>query len=344
VSFEDPTLLWLALGLPAAVAAGVWAWYRRRRRAGRALGAAALLERLGAGDLQAFPVRRLVLISLAAAALGLAAAGPRWGLETVEDPGVAADLVLALDVSRSMLAADVAPDRMERQRALARRILRELPGDRIGLVAFAGRAYTLAPITGDHGALHLHLDALDPDVVSQGGSTLSLAVRQAAELARGIDDGRQAVVVMVSDGEPTEEHEAVLRAADRAARLEVTIHTVGIGTREGAPVPARPGLDGRAAGYVRGPDGEIFVSRLDEGLLREIAGRTGGEYFWLGDAGAADALVRTLRGLDRAEGDARVATRPRPRHTWFIALALALLATDGIIADGRRARPEVARA
>lgn len=331
MSFDDPRLLWLALALPLAVGLGLWSWALRRRRAARVLGSATLLERLGAGDLRAFPYQRLALLCVAAAALGLAAAGPRWGLESVEETGMSADLVLALDASRSMLAQDVAPDRMEQQRILARRILRELPGDRIGLVAFAGRAFTLSPITGDHSALHLHLDALDPDVISQGGSTLSLAVRQAVDLARGVEDGRRAVVVLLSDGEPTETRDAVLRAADRAARLDVTIHTVGIGTRQGGPVPARPGPDGRATGHVRGVDGEIHVSRLHDDLLREVAERAGGRFFRLGDAGAADALVRTLQGLDRDEGEVRSGVRPRPRHAAFILLALALLALDGVV-------------
>jgi Ca-activated chloride channel homolog len=339
VSFEDPILVWLALVLPAAVALGVWSWTRRRRQAARAFGSAALLERLGAGDLRQFPTARLLLLCSAASALGLAAAGPRWGLESVEEHGLAGDLVLALDVSRSMLASDVTPDRMERQRILARRILRELPGDRVGLVAFAGRAYALTPLTSDHGTVHLYLDALDPDIVSQGGSTLSTAIRQATDLARGPHDAGRGVVLVVSDGEAHEDAGAVLRAADRAAQLGITIHTVGVGTREGAPVPARPSPGGMSQGYTRGPDGEIAMSRLDEDLLRDVAGRAGGRYFWLGDPGSTDAVIRTLRGLDRTEGEGRSGVRERPRHAWFVLIALCLLALDGLLASrGSRVR------
>jgi Ca-activated chloride channel homolog len=332
VSFEDPRLLWLALALPVAIALGVWSWTRRRRQAARALGSAALLERLGAGDLTAFPVTRLLLLCVAAASLGLAAAGPRWGLESVEEGGMAGDLVLALDVSRSMLASDMTPDRMERQRIFARRILRELSGDRVGLVAFAGRAYALTPLTSDHGVLHLYLDALDPDILSQGGSTLSAAVRQATDLARGPDDAGRGVVLLVSDGEAHEDRSAVLRAADRASQLGITIHTVGAGTRQGAPVPARPSPDGRVHEYTRGPDGEIAITRLDDDLLQDVARRTGGRYFWLGDAGSTDAVIRTLQGLERTEGEARAGVRERSRYAWFVLVALVLLAVDGLIA------------
>jgi Ca-activated chloride channel homolog len=337
MSFEAPELLWLAVALPVVVLLGVWSWTRRRRRAAAALGSAALLERLGAGDLGGLPVGRLVLLGVAAAALGVSAAGPRWGLESVDQPGFASDVVLALDVSRSMLAQDVTPDRMERQRVLARRILRELPGDRIGLVVFAGRANVLAPLTGDHGTLHLYLDALDPNIVSQGGTALSAAIRQGSDLARGPDDAGRGVVVVVSDGEALEEREAVLREADRAGRLGVTVHTVGVGTPQGAPVPARPGLDGQVDGYTRW-QGEIVMSRLDEALLRDVAQRTGGRYVRLGDPGATDALLTTLRGLDRTEGEARSGVRERSRYAWFVLLALALLAVDGV-AGGRARGP-----
>jgi Ca-activated chloride channel homolog len=336
MSFEAPDLLWLAVALPIVVGLGVWSWTRRRRRAAAALGSSALLERLGAGDLGAFPLRRLLLLGVAAAALGLSAAGPRWGLESVDQPGFAADLVLALDVSRSMLAQDVTPDRMERQRVLARRILRELPGDRIGLVVFAGRANVLAPLTADHGTLHLYLDALDPNIVSQGGTALSTAIRQGADLARGPDDAGRGVVVLVSDGEALEDRDAVLREADRASRLGVTVHTVGVGTPQGAPVPARPGLGGQAEGYTRW-EGEIVISRLEEDLLRDVARRTGGRYVRLGDPGATDALLSTLKGMDRTEGDPRSGVRERPRYAWFVLLALALLAVDGMVVG--RARP-----
>jgi Ca-activated chloride channel homolog len=339
MTFEEPRLVWLALVLPVAVVLGVWSWTVRRRRAARALGSPHLLQRLGAGDLRSVPVARLILLVLAASALGLAAAGPRWGLESVEEATVGGDLVLALDVSRSMLAADVSPDRMERQRVLARRILRELGGDRIGLVVFAGRAFVLTPLTDDHGALNLYLDALDPDIISQGGSSLSTAIRQATDLARGPHDAGRGIVLLVSDGEALEERDAVLRAADRAASVGITIHTVGVGTREGAPVPARAAADGGREGFTRGPDGEIVVSRLDDALLREVARRAGGRYIWLGEAGATDAAVRAVQGLDRTDGDPRRGVRQRPRYAWFVLIALALLAADGVIGRGGRLEP-----
>jgi len=344
MTFESPDLWWLAVALPVVVGVAVWLWARRRRRAADALGAPALLARLGAGDLRRFPTARLVLLVLAAAALGAGIVGPRWGFESVEERSASADLVLALDVSRSMLATDMAPNRLERERVLARRLLRELPGDRIGLVAFAGRAYVLSPMTVDHGALQLYLDALDPEIVSQGGSSVASAVRQATDLARGPQDAGRGVVVLVSDGEALEEEAAVLESADRAARVGITVHTVGVGTSEGAPIPVASAT-GAVEGYTRGPDGEVVISRLGEGLLREVAGRTGGRYLHLGEAGATDLLVRALKGLERSEAGSDSRVRQKPRYHWFALLALVLLAVDSVIGVASRrssSRPVVA--
>ena len=330
MTLDSPSLLWLAVALPALVLAAMWLWTRRRRRVAEALGSSDLLARLGGGDLLRFPVLRATLVATAAASLGLAAAGPRWGVESVEERASAADIVMALDVSKSMLARDVAPNRLERQRVLARRLLRDLGSDRVGLVAFAGRAYVLSPMTVDHSALQLYLDALDPEIVSQGGSSLASAVRQATDLARGPQDAGRGAVLLVTDGEALEDEAAVLEAASRAARVGITIHAVGVGTERGAPVPESDA--GGSQAYKRGPDGEIVISRLNASLLEEVARQTGGRFVRLDEAGATDRVLAALRGLDRTEGDSRRRVREKARYGWFVLLALALLAVDGIVA------------
>lgn len=337
MSLGHPELLWLAIALPAAGLAAVLLWARRRRRAAALLGDARLLARLGAGDLARTPLRRQVLIVGAALALGVAAAGPRWGVREVEQRSRALDLVVALDVSRSMLVADVAPDRLERARLMARRLLRELPGDRIGMVAFAGRAYVLTPPTVDHSALQLYLDALDPEIVSQGGSSLSAAIRQATDLVRG--EGTRAgerAVVVVTDGEALEDEGPVLDAAARAAELGVVVHTVGVGTRAGGRIPILDPATGRTRDYQRDLGGEVVVSTLNEGLLREVAERTGGRYVSLADPGGLATVVGALRGMNRAEGAGGRRVEPRERYAWLVGLALLLLALDALLESAAR--------
>lgn len=346
MTFSRPDLLWLVPCLPLVVAVGVYRYSRRRRRFLELLGDPGLIQRLGAAGLDAFPTRSLLLVGLAAAALGLAAAGPRWGTEVVESRSRALNLVLAMDVSKSMLARDVEPNRLERGRLLARRLFRELSGDRIGLVAFAGRAYVLSPLTVDRGALDLYVDALDPGMVSHGGSSLASALRHATDLVRGDQSVRgDRVVVLITDGEALEDQAAVLAAAERAARAGVVVHTVGVGTPQGAPVPERDPNTGRVSGYKRDLDGEIVISRLDETLLGQVAARTGGRYVRLDEPRATERLISTLRGMERVSWREGRRVEQKDRSHWFIAAALLLLMLDAVLArrsDAVRAARAVA--
>lgn len=351
MSFARPDLLWLAAALPALIAWGVVGYARRRRRVARLLGESTLVRRLVGQELGRFPRRRLGLLGIAAVSLGVAAAGPQWGTEIVETRSRSLEIAFALDVSRSMLARDVSPDRLERQRLLARRLLRELRGDRIGLVAFAGRAYVLSPLTVDHSALQLYLDALDPEIVSQGGSSLASAIRQATDLVRGEDPERRAdyAVVLVSDGEALEEEDAVLRAAERAAAAGVVVHTVGLGTPGGAPIPELDPVSGRVTGYKRDLSGDVVISRRNDHLLGEIASITGGRFVRGDEPGATDRLLASLRGMERAAAAAGREARPKDRTGWLVALALLLVTLDALLAGGalqsvRKRRAKVAAA
>jgi Ca-activated chloride channel homolog len=181
VRWADPFLLHLIALLPALVLAGLLLWWRRRREVSDALGDAALVRRMAGTDLRAFPVRRAALLLPAAALLGLAAAGPRWGVAD-SDRAHRGDVVLVLDASNSMLAEDVRPSRLAREREAARTLVDGLAGSRVGLVAFGGSGHVLSPLTADGAALGLYLDALSPEIVNQSGTSLYSALRNALEL------------------------------------------------------------------------------------------------------------------------------------------------------------------
>jgi Ca-activated chloride channel family protein len=333
MTFAQPNLLFLALLLPLAAGLLVFRYARRRVRVAQTLGDRALLARLGGAGLARFPRLRLLLIVLATATLGVAAAGPRWGLRSVENQMRTRSVVLALDISKSMLARDVQPNRLERERLIARRVLRDLIADRIGLVVFAGRAYILSPLTTDHGALQLYVDALDPEMVSQGGSSLAAAITQAADLARGPDGrARGAAVVVLSDGEALEEEAAIAQAAQRARRLGIPIHAVGLGTAAGERIPEVDPVSRRVVGYKVDEYGRHVHSRLNEPLLRSIAEETGGQYFASEQPGSTSALLRTLRDLQRTTAEEQSRTERQDRTPWFLALALLLLALDHVLA------------
>jgi Ca-activated chloride channel homolog len=340
MSFARPDLVFLALLVPALLAAAVLFYGRRRRRIAELYSDAHLLDRLGGYTLRRFPAERLVLITLAGLCLGLAAAGPRWGVRAAEGRPLALNVVITVDISRSMLAEDMEPNRLERARLLSRRLLRELPGDRFGLVVFAGRSYTLSPLTVDHSAIELYIDALDPNMVSMGGSTLSSALRQATDLLTGsqIERGDR-VVVLLSDGEALEEEDDVRAAAERAARAGVRVMTVGFGTPAGSTIPVIDDNTGEVVGLRRDEYGEVVVTRLEESLLRHIASRTGGGYIRANDPAALNRLAGELRGMQRAAGDSAVRLEPRDRAALFAALALLLLLLDTLLAARLAARP-----
>jgi Ca-activated chloride channel family protein len=343
MTFFRPWLLPLALLLPLAVGAGIALAVRRRRRAAEAFGEHPLVLRLAGRDPGAAPWMRVALLLPAAAALGIAAADPRWGRGGGDGGAGAggAEVVLVMDASNSMLVEDVRPNRLERERAAARQIAHGLPGSRMGVVVFSGRGYVLTPLTADPGALELYLDALSPEIVTQGGSSLASAVRQGTDLLLGGDSvsaGR--VMVLMSDGEALEERAEVGLAVRRAERAGVVIHTLGFGTEGGGPVPNVDPTTGRRMGFKRDVDGSTAVSRLDPGMLREIAGETGGSYRAGSDPRAVAALLRDIAaapaGARRADGTGG----PPPRYEWFLAAALLLLAGDTVLAalERRRAR------
>ena len=345
MNFARPDLLPLVFIVPLLLAAGVWLYARRRARIARAFSDAHLLPRLGGEDLLRFPLPRLLLLAVAGAAAGLAAAGPRWGYTTAEGQTLSLNVVVATDISKSMLAPDVEPNRLERARLFTRRLLRELPGDRFGMVVFAGRAYILSPLTSDHSALELYLDALDPEMVSQGGSSLAAAIAQATDLVRGSETtGGERAVVLLSDGEALEQVDGVEAAADRAARAGVRFITVGVGTTDGDRIPDIDPASGQTVGYKRDEAGEIVISRLDESLLRSVAERTNGQYVRLDDASALASVIDDLQGMQRERGDSSQRVQARERFALFAFVALIAVALDMLLYGGLRRSRRPARA
>lgn len=339
MNFARPDLLPLVFVVPLLLAGAVWLYARRRERIARAFSDAHLLGRLGGEELLRFPLPRLALLVVAGICVGMAAAGPRWGYETAEGQSLSLNIVVATDISKSMLAPDVEPDRLERARLFARRMLRELPGDRFGLVVFAGRAYILSPLTSDHSALELYLDALDPDMVSQGGSSLAAAISQATDLVRGSETtGGERAVVLLSDGEALEDAGGVEAAADRAARAGVRFITIGVGTPDGERIPDVDPASGQIVGYKRDEAGQIVVSRLDENLLRTVAERTGGQYVRLDDASSLSRVIGELQGMQRERGDSTQRIEARERFALFALLALLLIAVDAVLYGNLRGR------
>ena len=270
---------------------------------------------------------------LAFAFLILALARPQFGtrVETVRSEGQ--DVIVALDVSRSMLAEDVTPNRLERARLEIMRILQRLDGDRIGFVAFAGNAFVQSPLTVDYGAAALFLNAMNTDLIPMQGTNLGEALNVALDaFEEGTGDHR--VLIVVTDGE---DHEGEIEGALERARDEgVEIHTVGIGSLDGVPIPEFT-ASGERSGFVRDVDGAVVTTRLDEATLERIAEATGGRYFpALGPGANLDLLVEEVTGGEGRELETREVTQFDEQFQIFLGFALVLLFAEGLIPERRR--------
>lgn len=316
-------LLWL---LPLGVLLFWWAEQRRRALLGRII-APKLREQL-AGT--ASPARRWFRQACTLAAFGLLAvalAGPRLGYDTLEVPHRGRDVIIAMDVSRSMLAADVTPTRLQRAKLFAEDLVSEMGGDRIGLVAFAGSSFLQAPLTLDHGAVLAAVDELDSDLIPRGGSNIASAIRTAEE-AFGKAEGFSRAMIIVSDGEELDADGVA--SARQAAENGIRIFTVGIGSEEGAEIAVAPGE------FVRDAAGKVVVSKLDAARMKEIAEVTGGFYLPL-DAGTVQRLVADGIGqLEEKQITASASRRPIERYQWPLGAAIALLILQALVGERRR--------
>jgi Ca-activated chloride channel family protein len=255
VVFDYPYLLVLAVILPLLAVLVLRHAYRQRRARLARLGSMEIVARLIPPNTLVPPGWRMARLGLASALVGIAVAGPRWGDERTLVRSRGIDMVLSLDASLSMLARDERPSRLERMKEEVRRLRAVSPGDRMGVLAFAGRSYVLSPLTVDEGALDLFLDNLDPSVVGQAGSSLARTIRQGVDLLTLTNSGADRALVVMSDGETFEPMEDVVAEAKRSGEQSISLVTVGFGTTTGATIP------------IKNPDGTIAMKRDESGAI-----------------------------------------------------------------------------
>ena len=319
--FDTPQWLFALLALPLAVLAEIWLTGRDRQRLAR-LVARPLWDRVVRRPNERWRWIRLTLVLLGAAGLIVALARPQWGIvrEKIEREGV--DVVLVLDTSGSMATPDVAPNRFFLARQALLQLMTRLEGDRFALVACEGEAYPLAPLTLDADAVGLFLETAEPGIVPAPGTSLGVGLTKGLE-AFVDEERRNKVLVLVSDGEDLEGD--VDNAVAAAREAGVIVHTVGVGTEAGEPVPAFDS-EGRATGYKRDASGAPVVSRLNTATLEAIASGTGGRMFRLTASNTSlGALASVIEGMERRALAREWSYRRRERYQGPLALGLLLL-------------------
>ncbi|HVR30359.1 MAG TPA: VWA domain-containing protein [Thermoanaerobaculia bacterium] len=332
----EPSALWALWLLPALVVFYAWSFRRRSARL-RRFASPEMVDRLTGGPRRRAAGVKAALVVLAMATMLLTLArvqvGHTW--EEVERRGV--DIVVALDVSDSMLAEDVGRSlhRLERAKRELFDLLRRLEGDRIGIVAFAGTAFVQCPLTLDYGAAELFLGALDQESIPVQGTDLEQALETSLRAFRGGAAGSRAIL-LITDGE---DHSGrALAVAERLRAEGVRVFAIGIGSEGGAPIPARGG------GFRRDRRGDIILSRLDERTLQQIALTTGGRYVRSvsGDLDLEEIYAQGIKAtLDEREIQAHRRQRFYDRFQWLLAVALGALMVESLVPErggARRAR------
>jgi Ca-activated chloride channel family protein len=251
----------------------------------------------------------------------LALAGPQMGtrMEQVTAKGV--DVVVAVDVSNSMLAEDLKPSRMEVAKRALSQLIDRMSGDRLGIVVFAGEAYTQLPITADRSAAKLFLASLGPDLVKTQGTAIGAAIDQAIK-SFGSNSAKGKTIIVMSDGENFEDDGVA--AAQRAAADGIIVNTIGLGSDQGAPIPIR--VNGRMVGFKKDKDGQTVITRMDPGMLQRIADAGHGEFIHAtsGDTGI-NSLVAKLRGMDQSKLGTYTFAGHEDRFQYFLAVACGLV-------------------
>lgn len=324
MSFARPELLWLLLLAPAAAALAAWLWHRRLA-ADAAWASRGLWDRLLSGYSRHRLRLSVALLAVAVLATSLALARPRWGSQTREVERRGVDVVVVLDSSYSMTARDVTPSRMAVAETLVRRLVHDMPAHRVALVQAEGEGVVMAPLTLDGAMIDLLLDAIEPGTLPTPGTELGPALATALELFAETEREHR-VMVLLSDGE---DHGSRLEAAiDRLRDAGVTVHAVGVGTLEGAPLPL-PGAGGpgdRRKPYKLDEEGQVVISRLGEAVLETVARETGGLYLRATSA-AADLgpVERRIDAMATRTLSGETVSTQEERFQWPLALACLLL-------------------
>jgi len=332
VRFAHAELLWLLVLLPVLGAFALWRLNAGRRALSRALGPV-MAGRLTARLVPRAREARLALALLALGFLILGGARPQRGTQYVTAKRVGGDVVFALDVSESMLAEDLKPNRLQRARHEISAILDRLKGDRVGLVAFSGEAFLQCPLTMDYSAARMFLDYMTPALIPQPGTNLGAALHTAVRAFAGEGEGVRAVV-LITDGE---DHEGDIEAATREARAaNVRVFAVGIGSAAGEPIPVRD-ESGAIRGYKKDRAGTVVLSRLQEGVLRDIADATGGIYVEAGGTLGLHRILDAIEGIEKRELEGGVRVLYEERYRYFVWPALLLLLLEAAVPSRRGA-------
>ena len=327
--FANPDFLYLLLLLPVLVALFMLNEFRKRKSV-RKLGDAGLVQRLMPELSRTRPVVKFLIIMICLASAIVMVARPQFGskLEEVKKRGV--EVIIALDVSNSMLAEDIQPSRLERAKQAISRLVDDLDNDKIGLIVFAGDAYTQIPITTDYVSAKMFLSTVSPEMVAKQGTAIGSAIRLGMK-SFSPGEGKSKALIIISDGENHEDDPVA--AADEASKAGVVVHTIGIGSTQGVPIPI---TSGSRRDYLKDSKGNVVITKLDEGILKQIAVTGGGVYVRASNSNfGLDEIYDEIKKMKKQELESKVFTEYNEQFQIFAFISLVLLIAEYVVMDRR---------
>ena len=328
---SQPWLFTLLLALPVLVIF----FYRsetKKRQLLSQFAATNLLANLAASYSN---IKRTIKVSLTISGVLLvlvAMARPQWGHQWQESKGRGIDILIALDTSKSMLAEDIKPNRLERAKLAIFDLVDKLAGDRVGLIAFSGQAFLQCPLTLDYDAFNQTLEIIDTSIIPVGGTNIASAINEAS--ASFVHDDNEKILVLITDGEDL--HRSGISLARKVSEEGVKIYTVGVGSATGELIPIRQ--ENGEVEYLRDQEGNVVKTRLDTVTLMEIAKETNAFYVPLGHTGQGLEYVyeKGLQSIPKQEREARLNKIPMERFQWPLILALITFFIDGLLGTRRK--------
>lgn len=332
--FENILFLYILAGLVPLLLVAFWLFRKWRKNALQKLASNHLTKRLIPEVSNSQPVIKFIFYALAMICLFIGLANLQYGtkLEEVKREGV--DLMIALDVSNSMLAEDLSPNRLERAKRAIYQLLEKLQNDRLGIIIFAGEAYVQLPITTDYSSAKLFLESIGTDIVPVQGTAIGKAIDLALR-SFDFENGTSKAIIVITDGENHEDD--ALGAAANALENGVNVHTIGMGSENGAPLPVYQ--NGRQVGFRKDNNNNTIVSKLNEKMLQEIAAEGDGTYVRATNANAGLSIImEEINKMEKKEFGSKVYKNYDDRFQLFLLAALILIIIEFIISKRRSTR------
>jgi len=325
---EEPTYFYYLLIIPAMLVLFIGVlWWKKRKQ--KQFASVDLFKKLSPESSTFKSILKFGVLSFSIALLVIALVNPKMGtkLQTVKREGV--DIVFALDVSKSMLAEDIAPSRLDKAKQIITKIIDNLGSDRVGIIVYAGNSYPLLPITTDHAAAKMFLQNANPDMVSSQGTAINEAIEKSITF---FDDNEQTnrYLFVVSDGE--DHGESALSEVEKATKEGIKVYTIGVGTEKGGPIPIKD--NGTIVRYKKDNKGEVVITKLNPKILSEIADTGKGKYI---DGNktqkAIDYINNLLLKANKTEFDAKQFSDYKSQFEWFVAFGLLFLLFDTFLLE-----------